>query len=166
MILPDVDDSLWPLVVSVLPPQVTPRWVDRFFQKQDELLDRAQDWLHIVDSRSVTSMPCSETRTNLAKHLKRTGERSTRYTKGTALLHASSLMRGIVTALHWIQPPAYAFANVSTTQEAMEYLTGCAQKNAIVLPSTANLQQVDGILERINQLRGLLRHPLDEKRMR
>jgi hypothetical protein len=159
--LADVDDSLWPLVVSVLPSRVTPRWVDRFFQRQVEFLDREQEWLHIVDSRFVHAMPCSETRTRLAHHLKRTGERSARLTQGTALLHGSSLMRGIVTALHWLQPPKYAFANVSSVEEAMTYLADCARGRAIRLPSHAVTGSVDAVIARITDLRVLLEHSSD-----
>lgn len=133
--------------------------MDRFFQRQDEFLDRQEEWLHIVDSRFVHAMPCSETRARLAHHLKRTGERSARLTRGTALLHGSSLMRGIVTALHWLQPPKYAFANVSSVEEAMSYLAGCARGNALRVPSHATVDSVDAIIGRITDLRGLLERP-------
>jgi hypothetical protein len=157
--LSDVDDSLWPLVVSVLPSRVTPRWVDRFFQRQDEVLQREEEWLHIVDSRFVRAMPCGDTRMRLAHHLKRTGDRSARLTKGTALLHGSSLMRGIVTALHWLQPPKYSFANVSSVEEAMSYLAECARGNSIYLPSHAAPASVDKAIARITDLRGMLERP-------
>jgi hypothetical protein len=121
-VLSEVEDKRWPFVVSVIPPNPDEAFFERYFVKQLEIMARKEQWVHLVDVRAVNKLPNARVRTLLARFTKEAAEPSRLYNVGTALVMASTLARGVLTAIHWLSPPAYPFESMATPEAGVEYL--------------------------------------------
>jgi hypothetical protein len=135
IVLPEVEDKVWPFVISVMPPELSVEFFDRYFAKQLELLNRKERWVHLVDGRLVSKLPGAHVRSKIAEHTKKIEDLSSRYNIGTATVIPSPIVRGMLTAIHWIVPPPHPFSNVGTPEEGVQWLRGCLQKADMHVPS-------------------------------
>jgi hypothetical protein len=147
-VIPHVEDKAWPFVISVIPPQPDIAFFELFFAKQMEMLNRKERWVHVVDIRPVVKLPDSKVRFAIAEQTKKIEALSSKYNMGTATIIKSSLVRGILTAIHWLLPPPHPFANVATAQEGVDYLRGCLQKADMVVPSRMTAEFVEIVAAR------------------
>jgi hypothetical protein len=149
IVLPEVEDKVWPFVISIIPPDPSVEFFERYFAKQMELLQRKERWVHLVDIRLVVKLPDARVRYAVAEQTKKIEDLSTRYNIGTATVIKSSVVRGILTAIHWIMPPPHPFSNVATPQEGVDYLRGCLQKADMHVPSRMGADLVDIVQSRV-----------------
>ncbi len=147
----EVDDRAWPFVVSVIPADPNEKFFTAFFAKQTELLERKQRWVHVVDVRPVVKLPDAKVRQLIADHSKVMEEASSKYNAGTATIIKSSLVRGILTAIHWLRPPPHPFSNVATPHEAVEFLRTCLLKDGMHVPMRMTAEYVDMAVARVTQ---------------
>lgn len=148
--MPEVEDKVWPFVISVLPPEPDHAFFGRYFEKQKELLQRREPWVHLVDIRLVVKFPDARVRNLVAERTKELEPLSAKYNLGTATVIKNSIARGILTAIHWIMPPPHPFLNVATPQEGVEYLRGCLQKADIPVPSRMSADLVELVAGRLS----------------
>jgi hypothetical protein len=151
IVLREVEDKVWPFVISILPPDPNVAFFERFFAKQFELLERKEPWVHLVDLRLVAKLPDARARNVIAEHTKRIEALSARYNLGTSTVIKSSLVRGMLTAIHWINPPPHPFANVATPQEGVEYLRDCLRNAGMHVPTRMGADLVDIVASRVSR---------------
>ena len=103
----EIEDGAWPFVISVIPPAPDEAFFGRFFAKQAALLARKEHWVHLCDIRMVTKLPDARIRNLIAERSRQLDPLSARYTVAAAVVIDNALVRGILTAIHWIsRPPA------------------------------------------------------------
>jgi hypothetical protein len=149
IVLPEVEDKVWPFVISVMPPELSVEFFERYFAKQQELLNRKERWVHLVDVRLVSKLPDARVRAAVGDHTKRIEDLSARYNIGTATVIASPLVRGMLTAIHWIMPPPHPFSNVATPVEGIDWLRNCLQKADMHVPSRMCADLVEIVQSRV-----------------
>ena len=147
----EVDDRAWPFVVSVIPADPSEKFFTGYVAKQMELLQRKERWVHVVDVRPVVKLPDAKVRLLIAEHSKLMEELSAKYNAGTATIIKSSLVRGILTAIHWLRPPPHPFSNVATPHEAVEFLRSCMLKEGMHVPMRMSAEFVDLVVARATQ---------------
>jgi hypothetical protein len=149
IVLPEVEDKVWPFVLSIIPPDPDVAFLDRYFAKQVELLNRKERWVHLVDIRLVVKLPDAKVRYAMAEHTKKIEEQSARYNIGTATVIKSSLVRGILTAIHWIVPPPHPFSSAATPAEGVEFLRSCLQRADMHVPTRMGADLVEIVQSRV-----------------
>jgi hypothetical protein len=149
LVLPEVEDKVWPFVVSVIPPEPSVPFFDRYFKKQRELLDRREHWVHVVDCRLVAKLPDATVRHAVAQHSKAIEGLSAQYNIGTATVIKSSAVRGILTAIHWLMPPPHPFACVGTPTEGLDFLRTCLARRNLLSPARMTADLVELVTQRV-----------------
>jgi hypothetical protein len=149
--LNEVEDKAWPFVISVVPPDASAEFFERYFVKLRALAGREQPWVHIVDIRQVVKLPDAKVRNLLAENSKLLDPLSKKYNLGTATLMKSALARGVLTAIHWINPPVYPWAVVATPEEGVEYLRGCLIKAGLPVPAQMSATLVEIVAQRVRK---------------
>jgi hypothetical protein len=67
---------------------------------------------------SDAGIPTAKQRQMLAAHMRRNSELIQRWVRGLAVIAPSPLVRGVATAIFWLEPPRVAHDVFSTTREA------------------------------------------------
>src|SRR5688572_16754140 len=129
-----VSDEDFPFVISVMPTAPDEMFFKSYFVKQRELLARGTRWLHLVDIRQVTRLPDARARAVVSAETAALNDLSARLNVGTATVIASPLVRGILTAIHWLSPPPHPFLNVATVDDGLTFLNTCAVRAGIAVP--------------------------------
>jgi hypothetical protein len=149
--LNEVEDKAWPFVISVVPPEANAEFFERYFVKMRAIAGREQQWVHLVDIRQVVRLPDAKVRNLLAENSKVLDPLSKKYNLGTATLMKSTLARGVLTAIHWINPPVYPWAVVGTPEEGVEYLRGCLLKAGLSVPAQMSATLVELVAQRVRR---------------
>ena len=149
--LPYVSDEDFPFVISVMPVAPDEAFFKAYFVKQRELLARGKRWLHLVDIRLVTRLPDARARAVVSAETAALNELSARWNAGTATVIASPIVRGILTAIHWLSPPPHPFLNVASVEEGLTFLNGCAAAANIPVPIGMRAARVEAFLHRLQQ---------------
>lgn len=105
----DVNESAWPLVIIRVEPLSTPTvaGAKKFGAAIDQLLARSERFASVIDGRGVDVMPSAVVRKALAEELRRQREALARFCVAEAMLVNSQLVRGLITAVHWITSPRH-----------------------------------------------------------
>ena len=151
---PYVSDEDFPFVISVMPAAPDEAFFKTYFVKQRELLSRGRRWLHLVDIRLVTRLPDARARAVVSAETAALNDLSARWNAGTATVISSPIVRGILTAIHWLSPPPHPFLNVATVEEGLTFLTSCAAKAEVPVPIGMRAARVEAFLQRLKQQKG------------
>jgi hypothetical protein len=104
----------WPLVITTVTGDLDEpklrRYLDEF---TSTVLGRGQLFASVVDARSVAAAPSARLRKIVSDWELAHGSVGKRWNAGIAIVTTSALVRGAMTAIHWISPPL-----VPTTYEA------------------------------------------------
>jgi hypothetical protein len=144
-----VEDKAWPFVISVVSPDASAAFFERYFVKIIEIAERRQPWVHLVDIRQVVKLPDARVRNLLAENSKKLDPLSAKYNMGTATIISSTLARGVLTAIHWINPPAYPWLVPATPEEGVEYLRGQLIKAGMPVPAQMSATLVEIVAQRV-----------------
>jgi hypothetical protein len=144
-----IEDKAWPFVVSVVEPQASAAFFERYFVRIIEIAERKEPWVHLVDIRQVVKLPDAKVRNLLAASSKKLDPLSARYNVGTATVISSTLARGVLTAIHWINPPAYPWSVSATPEDGVEYLRGCLVKAGLQAPAQMSATLVELVAARV-----------------
>jgi hypothetical protein len=125
-----------------------------YFVKQRELLSRGKRWVHLVDIRLVTRLPDARARAVVSAETAALNDLSARWNAGTATVISSPIVRGILTAIHWLSPPPHPFLNVATVDEGLTFLASCAAKAGVTVPVGMRAARVEAFLNRLKQQKG------------
>jgi hypothetical protein len=123
-----VDDSKWPRVYVTWPAE--PMQDEEFESAvlaMSELLARGKRYVIIHDARRAVR-PTPKQRAFAAAQQKHDAEGTRRLIAGVALVTASPVIAGVLTAINWIVPPPYPMKTFSTMAAAETWATAQLEK--------------------------------------
>jgi hypothetical protein len=94
----------------------------------------------ITDMTRIQTMPGAPERKYAGEWMKRTAPLQLRASVGAANVTPSTIVRGIVTAVHWFQPPPTPTVFVATRREAMIAAMKRLEEAHIVVPSSVRIK--------------------------
>ncbi len=119
----EFDDSRFPIVRVKFEGVATNEEFERYLESMTKLLLRRQINVTVLDaSRAGMSPPIQRKRQ--AEWMKEHDAELRRYSKGTAFVITSTLIRGALTAILWLQPMAVPHVVVATVEEAEAWARG------------------------------------------
>jgi hypothetical protein len=102
-----VDSSLAPIYLVKFPKSTTDSMLRAYFRAIEAWSVRA---LHpvawVLDLSAVASVPAAQ-RASFAAFMRRMQAYDARYTRASALVVPNPIVRGVVTAVFWLNPPAF-----------------------------------------------------------
>jgi hypothetical protein len=118
-----VDDSKWPRVYVTWPSeQLEDEAFEAAVLAMSALVKRGEPYVIIHDARRAVR-PTPKQRAFAAEHQKKDAEPTRRLLKGVALVTASPLISGVLTAVNWIFPAPYPQKTFSTFSAAEAWAT-------------------------------------------
>jgi hypothetical protein len=123
-----VDDSRWPRVYVTWP--AAPLDDDEFESAvlaMSALLKRGEPYVIIHDARRAVR-PTPKQRAFAAAWQKRDADGTRRRLRGVALVTASPLIAGVLTAINWITPPPYPMKIFAAMDAAEAWTTARLEK--------------------------------------
>ena len=97
----------WPIVITVLPEDVVEADLTAYFDRfMKEAIGRRQIFASVVDAMATKHAPSARVRQKVAEWEKEHFDIGTRYNAGIAIATSSMLIRGAMTAINWLVPPA------------------------------------------------------------
>jgi hypothetical protein len=112
-----IDESGFPLIIATFRGPATPERTAAYFARLDVWFRRNQRFATILDLAGG-DMPTPAHRKVIAEHLAPRQVALAKRCIGLAVVISSSLVRGAVTAVAWLQPPAYPLEIVANLEEA------------------------------------------------
>src|SRR5262245_41701983 len=108
---------MWPLVIiRYNGPRTEADW-RAMFAAYERIHARRERFLTINDTTN-SSLPPAVERSLVGKHAKEHEEATRRYLVATCMVIESAVMRGALTAIHWVYQPRYKLFICATLQEA------------------------------------------------
>jgi hypothetical protein len=115
----------WPLVDTTLVGETSDAemlaYLDDFIAR---VVDRHEPFVAIVDARLMRGAPSARMRRMIADWEEKHANVGSRYNRGFVLVSQSTLMRGVMRAIHWMSPPRIPTIIVATAQEAELWARG------------------------------------------
>jgi hypothetical protein len=120
---PWLDVSTYPILVVRYPANAnTPEaadQVDAFYDAFCAWASRSEaPYTVIADTTKIKTIPSALVRAAVAKGEARTAAFEAKRNKGTALVIANDLTRGVATAIYWLSPPTYPTELLATFDSA------------------------------------------------
>lgn len=115
-----VDDALWPIVRVKLPPAQSDDEVRQYLEELRALRERRQPYALIIDANESRGFSAAQ-RKMQADYIESGLELSRRYLKAFAFVSASSIQRGMMTAIFWLRKPEWPHRFFATFDEAKEW---------------------------------------------
>jgi hypothetical protein len=135
----EVDDTMWPLVViRYNGPRTDADW-HAMFAAYDRIHARRERFATINDTTNAP-LPSAVERAMIGEHAKGHDDATRRYLVATCMVIENAIMRGALTAIHWVYKPHYNLFICATLREA--YVVAARQLQAegiAVHPSHARL---------------------------
>ena len=129
----------WPLVVSIAPPRIDEAGLKDFFDQHRVLISRREKYVALTDVSPISEIPTATIRKKVADWTREMDPMVKQYNIGTSIVVSNSLVRGAITAIHWVVPPVQDTAIVATVYEAASFLFGVLEKHHI--PVTPAMRQ-------------------------
>jgi hypothetical protein len=107
------------------------------FERFGELFAQQRRYVLVVDTSLAHNTPSAVERKLISDWTKRTEADVTRFSLGCAVVFKSALIRGSLTALAWVMPPARPLVFLPTAHEACDWCLEQLQKAEIPLPMAA-----------------------------
>jgi hypothetical protein len=90
----------------------------------------------IADTTAVKTMPSALVRAAVAQGEARTAAFEARLNKGTAVVVANGVMRGVATAIFWLSPPSYPMRVFATFDDALAWVLTRIDSQGLQRPAT------------------------------
>jgi transcriptional regulator GlxA family with amidase domain len=113
----EFDDSSWPVVVCRAVGDSTDEDIRTYTSVLGEYLARGERHIVIVDARSGKSLS-SKHRRFIAEWNKKNARALSLYRGAVLLVTPSSLLRGMITAVHWLFPAPFPYKAVEDFEQA------------------------------------------------
>ena len=111
----------WPLVLVEWPAEVDVQDVRDHFEEMALLLDARRGKLAIIVDGTEARVVQSTLRARAAEGISAIAARAASRIIGVAYVAPSIVIRGAVTAIHWIARPPFPSTTVATRREALEW---------------------------------------------
>jgi hypothetical protein len=131
-----IDASRWPLLIITFTGAATDREYEVFLEARTAHLARRERHAIILDGRACGPMPPSQRKLQ-ADWQREYAELARRFTLGVAFLSASPIMRGVLTAILWMQPIASPYTVLSTWAEAERWTAERLRPGGVEAPPAA-----------------------------
>lgn len=116
-----VDPSAWPLVRVTYIDSVDDATFDAYVREQAALLERREPYVILFDARN-SGMPNARQRQRMAEYSREHEADLKKYCKRGVFVISSSVVRGALTAIFWVQPLPFPHDVVATMAEAEKLL--------------------------------------------
>jgi hypothetical protein len=138
---PWLDVSTYPILVVRYPADADRResatQVDQFYDAFCAWADARQvPYTVIADTTAIKTMPSALVRAAIAKGEARTAVFEARLNKGTAVVVANNITRGVATAVFWLSPPAYPMRVFATFADALAWILARLDSHGLQRPAT------------------------------
>lgn len=119
--LTTVDLTHWPILVVNAPPGFTDAELQAYYDSIGKaMLARPEPYANIIDARNAPT-PTASQRKIMAGFRERHAQHIRQYCRGSAFVFESAVMRGIITAIHWLRQPEMPHKSFATMFEAMTW---------------------------------------------
>lgn len=119
-----VDEAHWPIATLTFSPRPSEEEILAFVAANERFLATEERHATVVDMRAIIEAHPNQRRMTAA-YVKRNFDALKKYRTGVAFVLNSSFLRGIVTAVMWLQRPPYEWTTVSTVEAGV---TWCEQR--------------------------------------
>jgi hypothetical protein len=85
------------------------------------ILGQKRPYAAVIDNSASKQAPNAAQRQAMSRWLRLNAVGLKTFCRGVAFVHASSFVRGALTAIHWVAPPPYPFSTFALTTEAMDW---------------------------------------------
>lgn len=114
-----LDTARWPIVVNTQIAQVTDAQVERYLTDLERLQEREEPFVLVLDVLAAVPMN-SKQRKRLSDWM-RAHPREMARLLGIAFVESSTLMRGAMQAIFWLNPPVYPYTIVRQSPDALRW---------------------------------------------
>lgn len=111
----------WPVLVFTISGEVSAADVDAIIATTTDAFARRGKHVNIFDCRRVIARPDALIRQKMAKFTNDSRDNSKAWTLGTAIIVESAILRGVLTAIHWVAPPSVPVEAVGTFEQAIDH---------------------------------------------
>jgi len=119
--LTTVDLTHWPILVVNAPPGFTDAELQAYYDSIGKaMLARPEPYANIIDARNAPT-PTASQRKIMAAFRETHAQHIRQYCRGSAFVFESAVMRGIITAIHWLRQPEMPHKSFGTMFEAMTW---------------------------------------------
>ena len=119
-----MDIAQWPILIVVLGAEDDEGLVERSLKVIEELYEnRREPFVTIIDATSGRRLTPAE-RYSQTEFRRKHEDHIKEYSRGTALVFNSEILKAVVTAMHWLKPPD----NVTKTFTDMDSATAWAKE--------------------------------------
>lgn len=128
-----VDVSLWPLTVTTIEGAISLADASILADAHRDILARREKHVNLFDGTLADTLPDAVVRKKLAELTAHTGEASKRWAVGSAFVVTNAIVRGSITAIHWVSPPTIPTRVVATYDEGLAWCIGRLSAGGIAL---------------------------------
>ena len=136
MAAPAIDTSRYPIVTVRFSGYISEPELDEYLAAMTNVVNRSENTLTIVDARHAIRNPASQ-RKKQAEWLKTHEQRLRQYSLGTAFAITSPFVRGVLTAILWLQPLPNDYVVVATLEEAEAWAAKPLAGAGLAMPKAA-----------------------------
>jgi len=131
--------SSWPVVHMAFTDAPSDEHFFWVLQQFEGLFARRERYVFLIDATKATRIPSAAARHTIGKWQNDHQADSKRWCAGGAILVASALVRGAVTAMSWVHKPAVPQYFPPTRKEAVEWCIKTAEDAGLTLTPAAIL---------------------------
>lgn len=125
----EIRTHLWPLFVTIVPSRFDADDLQAYIAEVNKLYARKQRFATLVDTTAVIELPGAAARRILAEWQNSTIEQIRHYNVCTATVLSSTLVRGAMTAMHWLFKPPNEQVAVATLAEGFDFCVDRLEKD-------------------------------------
>lgn len=133
-----IDERSWPLWTSTWFGAATESLVDRYFDHASQLLDRARadrERMALITDTYATRAPSAKVRNRIGTLSRAQSERLGDLVVASFTVIENPLIRGVLTALSWIDPTMARTTNVASYEHAVNGCVGALKAAGIAPPA-------------------------------
>lgn len=131
----DLRLDYWPMVITVLPEEVTEAALVPYFNSfLSSVLGKREKFVSVVDAMAVSHAPSARVRQRIAEWEDLHMDLGVQYNLGIAIATSSVLVRGAMTAIHWVVPPRVPTTFEPTVSDAVDWAVKRLEHEGIRLP--------------------------------
>lgn len=130
------DEGAWPVVRVGIQDGSDDRYL-WILEKFETLFTRGQRYVVLIDATELSSIPSAATRHALAKWQQRHDAETRQWCVGAAIVIASRLVRGALTALEWVQRPSTQHSYPASRREALNWCIARADEAGLAMSDAA-----------------------------
>lgn len=116
----EIDESRWPMIVVTFTGNATEAEFDDYLRRMSEFLQRSEPYVTVLDATRSDVTPATQRRKQ-ADWLRAREASLRRHSAGTAFVISSAVVRGVLTAILWMQPLPQQHVIVATRAEATKW---------------------------------------------